>query len=639
MNEIVKEINIQVHEDKTISPNKVEIGNRLENDVTILTFELDDQIKVAGGHLYLMVNKYGKTYPYPVLDGTVRIGRELTKYRSPCTSNIVITTVPIENASSGDAVWISDTLTLTIKDNNINLKDLNEQELPPQFKVLYDDLLSLKNDSKNKLGEIDENTLPFVKNKSGSLCISRDITKLESRAYISKVSFEIYSDLSNVSAESMLYVQEGDILSVENKDYYIIITSYSKDGIYFRNIATVDPKSGDELFELDGSRDCNVTRDEISFIEDELQKKILSPETAEVGQLLRVKSVDVNGRPTEWETVDLSGTVSYTLPVATPTILGGVKPVAKTDEMTQEIGVDANGGLFTKQAIDGKDGNTPFIGENGNWWIGEKDTGVSAGGGSGVIQLTSKEWEPVLDYTWNGNHTIQATAFDSTTGVFTCENHGIADQDLPRYSIIMNDDIAYDTSILPNKKDEAQFTVIDENTFTINGWDFASADNLDTIDVTKFHWEKATKFKIENLEPGNECKIEIHGKGICKSWWCFYMFDANGKIGDAMLKAADNTTGNLNYAEAFRIGYNLGRMDGVIHFDAYIKRIDDTHIEVYREGYYVDSKASSKAFQKFYGKYKSVGDNVITSLQAFYSGQEYQLFANGTTVKVWKKVG
>ena len=27
---------------------------------------------------------------------------------------------------------------------------------------------------------------------------------------------------------------------------------------------------------------------------------------------------------------------------------------------------------------DGKDGLTPFIGENGNWWIGEKDTGVKA---------------------------------------------------------------------------------------------------------------------------------------------------------------------------------------------------------------------------------------------------------------------
>lgn len=38
---------------------------------------------------------------------------------------------------------------------------------------------------------------------------------------------------------------------------------------------------------------------------------------------------------------------AYTLPVATPTTLGGVKPVAKTSEMSSEVGVDSNGRLFT----------------------------------------------------------------------------------------------------------------------------------------------------------------------------------------------------------------------------------------------------------------------------------------------------
>ena len=33
---------------------------------------------------------------------------------------------------------------------------------------------------------------------------------------------------------------------------------------------------------------------------------------------------------------------------------------------------------------DGKDGLTPFIGENGNWWIGEKDTGVKAAADAAV---------------------------------------------------------------------------------------------------------------------------------------------------------------------------------------------------------------------------------------------------------------
>lgn len=37
----------------------------------------------------------------------------------------------------------------------------------------------------------------------------------------------------------------------------------------------------------------------------------------------------------------------YILPIATSTTLGGVKPVVKTEEMTQAVGVDAEGRLFT----------------------------------------------------------------------------------------------------------------------------------------------------------------------------------------------------------------------------------------------------------------------------------------------------
>lgn len=37
---------------------------------------------------------------------------------------------------------------------------------------------------------------------------------------------------------------------------------------------------------------------------------------------------------------------AYTLPIASPTQLGGVMPAAKTDEMTQAVGVDAQGGLW-----------------------------------------------------------------------------------------------------------------------------------------------------------------------------------------------------------------------------------------------------------------------------------------------------
>ena len=44
-----------------------------------------------------------------------------------------------------------------------------------------------------------------------------------------------------------------------------------------------------------------------------------------------------------------------------------------------------------KDGADGKDGQTPYIGENGNWWIGTTDTGVAAKGDKGDqgVSITS----------------------------------------------------------------------------------------------------------------------------------------------------------------------------------------------------------------------------------------------------------
>ena len=42
-----------------------------------------------------------------------------------------------------------------------------------------------------------------------------------------------------------------------------------------------------------------------------------------------------------------AGELLTSVPLATSSALGGVKPVAKTDDMTQSVGVDANGALFT----------------------------------------------------------------------------------------------------------------------------------------------------------------------------------------------------------------------------------------------------------------------------------------------------
>ena len=46
-------------------------------------------------------------------------------------------------------------------------------------------------------------------------------------------------------------------------------------------------------------------------------------------------------------------------------------------------GVDGKDGASGADGEDGTDGKTPYIGENGNWWIGDEDTGVAATAKSG----------------------------------------------------------------------------------------------------------------------------------------------------------------------------------------------------------------------------------------------------------------
>lgn len=63
-------------------------------------------------------------------------------------------------------------------------------------------------------------------------------------------------------------------------------------------------------------------------------------------------TVSGNGRDVVEEnggswTVMGGNSIGYTLPVATPNRLGGVKPAEKSEDMTQSVGVDENGGLWT----------------------------------------------------------------------------------------------------------------------------------------------------------------------------------------------------------------------------------------------------------------------------------------------------
>ena len=53
------------------------------------------------------------------------------------------------------------------------------------------------------------------------------------------------------------------------------------------------------------------------------------------------------------------------------------------DGVDGKDGTNGTNGVDGKDGTDGEDGQTPYIGENGNWWIGNTDTGVKAAGDDG----------------------------------------------------------------------------------------------------------------------------------------------------------------------------------------------------------------------------------------------------------------
>ena len=94
----------------------------------------------------------------------------------------------------------------------------------------------------------------------------------------------------------------------------------------------------------------------------------------------------------------------------------------------KDTGISAQGekGDTGEQGPAGDNGQTPFIGDNGNWWIGDKDTGISAQGekgdtgeqgvdGNGILRIEKTNTKDNVD-----TYTIYFT--DGTTFEFTITN-------------------------------------------------------------------------------------------------------------------------------------------------------------------------------------------------------------------------
>lgn len=150
--------------------------------------------------------------------------------------------------------------------------------------------------------------------------------------------------------------------------------------------------------------------------------------------------------------------------------------------------------------FDGTDGTTPHIGDNGNWYLGDTDTGKPSRGETGagiditgatvgqIAKITAVDdsgkptawepvdmpsggghWETVLDTVWEQD-VINPTAFDSETGIFTCAEGELDNLELETEYVFFQqcvvEGVAYNT-IIPNSG-HVQITKLSDTTFSID---------------------------------------------------------------------------------------------------------------------------------------------------------------------------
>ena len=146
---------IKVYLNRKVSETQITIGNQYESGVNAIDFDLSElKEKWPNGNIYLLVSRKKHTWPYSIDDGEFKIEYVLTWKRGFYQMNVVVTDEKItDQLESSNTIFVSDTINAYVNENQINAKALNEQELPRELQIVYDDLITLKKNIEKDLAD------------------------------------------------------------------------------------------------------------------------------------------------------------------------------------------------------------------------------------------------------------------------------------------------------------------------------------------------------------------------------------------------------------------------------------------------------------------------------------------------------
>ncbi|WWU66144.1 hypothetical protein QJR26_07155 [Clostridium baratii] len=183
-------------------------------------------------------------------------------------------------------------------------------------------------------------------------------------------------------------------------------------------------------------------------------------------------------------------------------------------------GIPGLNGRDGERGPKGDNGITPHIGDNGNWFIGDDDTGKPSRGEAGQSGGGDNK---IASIVYNGNKEIHPISLDKETGIFTCaEPHGLPNDMQPAivgYAKGVGNDFGF--AIIPgeiaNYFDKLTIIKVDDYKFKIGTDKRNLSNNLiksyasDEFDFSKFHFEiPVTKIRLDLGESYNKLKIKIN---------------------------------------------------------------------------------------------------------------------------------
>ena len=132
---------------------------------------------------------------------------------------------------------------------------------------------------------------------------------------------------------------------------------------------------------------------------------------------------ELNKAISEKASVDEVNALVANLQNAIINLENSLKEYAKAEDAKLKAELEKAIATAKAEAIEAAKGYIPYIGENGNWWIGQTDTGIAATGpkgdkgetGNGIYSITKLYSDGLVD-------TYKITFTDGTSSTFTIKN-------------------------------------------------------------------------------------------------------------------------------------------------------------------------------------------------------------------------